>query len=137
MTEKKNILEMETRGCPFFEPHSSDIGNYRITTKEYLPLRDGRKMFFEFSICDHYNYRTTNKRTGAPLKKPVRELVKRDVAHVSTCYPKQSIDGGYICFRDLKMEANFWAALLPYTLKTVLDFINFVSATHYDGITFV
>jgi hypothetical protein len=34
------------------------------------------------------------------------------------------------------MEADFRAALHPYTLKTVLDFINSVSATHYDGIVF-
>lgn len=133
MAKQKNILEMETRGCPFFEPHASDIGNYRITTTDYLPLRDGRKMFFEFTITDRYDYRTTNKRTGAPLRKPIRELVRRDVAHLNTCYQKE--DGCY--YRDAEMEHSFWEALLPYTIETVLSFINSVSAIHYDGLVFV
>lgn len=131
----QNILFMEKRGCDFFhgEHINSDIGNYRICTASYIKLADGRQMFFEFCRSDRYQFRNVNKRTGAPLKKPVRELVMKDACALNTCY-----DGGDgMSYRDLNMEHSFHSSPMPYTLKTVLEFINSVSAEHYDTIQFV
>lgn len=131
----QNILYMEKRGCDFFhgEHINSDIGNYRICTASYIRLADGQQMFFEFCRSDRYQFRNVNKRTGAPLKKPVYELVMKDACALNTCY-----DGGDgMSYRDLNMEHSFYSSPMPYTLKTVLEFINSVSAERYDTIQFV
>lgn len=131
----QNILFMEKRGCDFFhgEHINSDIGNYRICTASYIKLADGRQMFFEFCRSDRYQFRNVNKRTGAPLKKPVYELVMKDACALNTCY-----DGGDgMSYRDLDMEHSFHSSPVPYTLKTVLEFINSVSAKQYSAIRFV
>ena len=67
-----NYLMFERRGCEFFgnDYSDSDIGNYRLTTPgEIVPGKDGRMYCFEFGVYDRYDYRKTNKRTGATLKK--------------------------------------------------------------------
>lgn len=131
----QNILFMEKRGCDFFhgEHINSDIGNYRICTASYIKLADGRQMFFEFCRSDRYQFRNVNKRTGTPLKKPVYELVMKDACALNTCY-----DGGDgMSYRDLDMEHSFHSSPIPYTLKTVLEFINSVSAEQYSAIQFV
>lgn len=129
-----NYLNMEKRGCNFFNGDfpESDIGNYRITTADYIPLKDGRNMFFEFMVNDKYRYRTENKRTGAKLKKPVKELVMTCSAFLNTDYVAEN---GY-SYHDSCMERNFYWQNVKYTSAEILNYINSVSAVHYDGILF-
>lgn len=125
---------MEKRGCNFFNGDfsESDIGNYRITTTDYIPLKDGRNMFFEFMVNDKYRYRTVNKRTGAKLKKPVKELVLTCAAFMDTCFTDK--DG--CSWRDCNMERDFIAQNIKYRKADILSYINTVSAVNYDGIVF-
>lgn len=131
----QNILYMEKRGCDFYpgEHETSDIGNHRICTTGYIPLADGRKMFLEFTQRDHHRYRTVSKKGNRPLKHPVYELVMRDAAGLDTCFEREE----HLFYRDSKLEQSFYEPPRPYTLKTVLDFVNSIAAEHYDTIQFV
>lgn len=131
----QNILFMEKRGCDFCpgEHETSDIGNHRICTTGYIPLADGRKMFLEFTQRDHHRYRTVSKKGNRPLKHPVYELVMHDAAGLDTCFEREE----HMFYRDSKLERSFYEPPRPYTLKTVLDFVNSIAAEHYDTIQFV
>lgn len=131
---EQNVLLFEKRGCNFRpgEHQGSDIGNYCICTTDYIACADGRRMFFEFTRTDRHQFRNTNKRTGAPLKKPVYELVARDIAGINTCYERDNL-----FFRDLEIERRFFNALVPYTKTAILNFINTVAAQKYTAIEFV
>ena len=126
---------MEKRGCNFFNGDfsESDIGNYRITTIDYIPLKDGRYMFFEFMVNDKYRYRMENKRTGAKLKKPVKELVTTCAAFMNTCFQ----DKNGCSWRDCNLEREFHAQNVKYTSAEILNYINSISAIKYDAINFI
>lgn len=132
-----HALRFEKRGCNFFpgdtDAIESDIGNYRIDTATRVPLADGRLMFFEFTCYDSYRTRTTNKRTGAPLKKPVRELVMTCCASIDTEYT--DADGNH--WRALPLENDFRATPRKYTEANILSYINSIAAVHYDHIEYV
>lgn len=132
-------LLLERRGCEFWKQDEqikkeSDIGNYRLVTPgETITLKDGRKMLFEFGNCDRYVYRKTHKVTGKPLKHVKRELAMTTALTVGTQFENSAG-----CWRDSVMEREFYA--LPpvkYTEKNILNYINSVSADHYDKITYV
>lgn len=132
-------LELEKRGCEFSARDSiaerSDIGNYRLCTHdENVLLKDGRKFFFEFTACDRYAYRTTHKITGKELLHPKRDLLLPDALCVGT----QWTDDLGLSWRDSKIETAFYAAApVPYTQESILNFVNSISAEHYDAIKFI
>lgn len=138
----KNYLFFERRGCEFFKhlnpgdvgsESRSDIGNYRITTPgEIVPLKNGKNYLFEFSHYDRFIYRKTNKRTGAPLKNPVRELYLKNAASISTEYTNAAGS-----FADLALEKDFYSRDIPYTEGAILNYINDIAAEHYDAIKYV
>lgn len=134
-------LYLERRGCEFDTDRPDGIGNYRVcTVGECIPVKDcvskwgeGTQLyFFEFSKADKWTMRTTNKRTGAKLKKPVRELVKADALHVSTQFTPT-----HLSYRDGQMEKVEWADPQDYTERSILDFVNRVSTKHYSRIEYV
>lgn len=141
-----NYLDFEKRGCNFFpgdkDNEESDIGNYRICTPgEIVPLKDGRMMLFEFSCYDRVFWRYHNKRNGNKLKRPVIDSVFTCAMHIDTEYSKpEKTSGGYewrSSWRDLSMETEFYKTLRKYTEKNILDYVNSVSAIHYDAIRYV
>jgi hypothetical protein len=143
---KMNYLDFEKRGCNFFSgdevSKESDIGNYRICTPgEIVPLKDGRKMLFEFTCSARQIWRYNNKRTGEKLKKPVLDSVFTCAACMDTEYSKPEVtSGGYewkSSWRDLNMEREFYKNPRKYTEKNILDYINSVSSVHYDAIRYV
>lgn len=111
----------------------ADIKNYRVVTAETVRGKDGNVYFLEFTRCDKWHYRTENKRTGAPLKKAVRELVKADMLHLDTCY--EGADG--IFRRNSYIESVVWDANRDYNLYSVLAVVNFISADPFDRVEFV
>ena len=128
-------LDFEKRGCNFHSGDypESDIGNHRITTPGYtVPLKDGRLFCFEFIVNDKYRYRTENKRTGAKLKKPVKELVLTCAAFINTSFENERGT-----WRDCNLERDFRAQNVKYTEKAILEYINSISAIHYDGVRYV
>lgn len=137
-----NYLYFEKRGCNFFsgdkDAQESDIGNYRIVTPgKIVPLKDGRKMLFEFSCYDRQFWRYHNKRTGEKLKKPVLDYVFTCAASIDTEFSKEEKNGFLSSWRDCSMEEEFRKVPRKYTEKNILDYINSVSAIHYDAIQYV
>ena len=131
----KNYLYFEKRGCNFFgdDYPESDIKNYRITTPGYtVPLKDGRLFCLEFTVNDRYHYRRVNKRTGAQLKKPVKELVMTCAAFLSGSYENERGTWG-----DCEMQRDFYESNVKYTEAAILDYVNSISAVHYDEIRYI
>lgn len=131
-------LYLEKCGCNFFKGDIvnalSDVGNYRVCTGDYNILgKDGRVYFLEFTNGTKYNYRTTHKVTGEPLKQSVRELVNANALYLETCF--QDTDGLYR--RNRSLESKFWDMNLDYTMANILAVVNEISVDHYDSIEWI
>lgn len=127
---KKNILYLLEMGMND-NSITTDIKNHRVRVVENIDIvYNGEKynMFFEFTQCTHYNYRTTNKRTGAPLKKPIQELIIKDGLHIDTQYERTetSATGNTfeMSYRNSKLENEIWQEHHAYTKKDILEIVN-------------
>lgn len=134
----ENILYLEKRGCDFFagDPDclESDVGNYRLDTPGYdIRTKDGRAYLLEFTCYDRYQIRVYNKRTGAKLKHPVRELVMTCACSLSPYW----IDDNGTCWGDHKMTREFYETPRKYTLANILEYVNSISVDHYDRIELI
>lgn len=132
----ENILYLEKRGCNFFsgDPvvNLSDVGNYRVVTHgECIPAPNGRMYCFEFCHYDRYRYRTENKRTGKPLKHPVKVL-----ANPNACSIHSQFSDTEGCWGDLELEEKFYSGNHSYTVSELLSIVNGISSRHYDRIIF-
>lgn len=112
----------------------TDVGNYRVrTVGNSVRGKDGQMWFLEFTCHDRYHYRTTNKRTGEPLKRPVHEVAQRHTLHVDS-----EVDEGHgYCHRNMAYECIVNNLHLDCTLSNILVAVNLLSADLYDGIEFV
>ena len=133
----KNYLLLEKRGCNFFvgdQSCGSDVGNYRVCTPyERIPGKNGRTYFLEFSLWrNRAKIRYSNKRTGKPLKNPVREIINPIGLHLDT-----EFEEGDLSYRDLKLEERISAENPSFTLSDILRVTNDISTEHYDGIKWV
>ena len=133
----KNYLLLEKRGCNFFvgdQSCGSDVGNYRVCTPyERIPGKNGRTYFLEFSLWrNQAKIRYSNKRTGKPLKNPVREIINPIGLHLDT-----EFEEGDLSYRDLKLEERISAENPSFTLSDILRVTNDISTEHYDGIKWV
>ena len=91
---EKNILYLLEMGM-YDNDISTDIKNHRIRVVENIDIGYKGKsynIFFEFTQGTHRRYRTTNKRTGAPLKKAVEEIILKDGLFIDTEYEKPETD---------------------------------------------
>lgn len=135
----KNYLLLEKRGCNINggvpTNTKSDVGNYRVSSMgETIPGKDGRKYFLEFSLWQNRSQpRYTNKRTGAPLKHPVQEIINPIGLHIDTQYTDESGQS----WRNLNLEQRTHKRNPSYTTSEILAIVNEISAEHYDGIKWV
>ena len=84
-------------------------------------------MFFEFTCGTHRHYRTVNKRTGAPLKKPVKEIILKDGLFIDTEFEKTETEKGYTwksSWRKSDLEREIFDEHLEYTKSNILDVVN-------------
>ena len=130
-------LYLEKRGCDFWdndnEAKLSDVGNYRVGIYDNsIRGKDGRDYSLEFGGYDKRNYRTTNKRTGAKLKKPVMEIIQKNALYVRTYY-----DEGFMCYGNVKLEGELSKKNYSYTMDGILQAVNDISADTYTSIEFV
>lgn len=110
----------------------TDVKNYRVRVLENIDIiYNGKKynMFFEFTHGTHRRYRTTNKRTGAPLKKAVEEIILKDGIYIDTEFEKLEgtwKDGTpyYSSWRNLDFESEFYNEHHEYTKKDILEIVN-------------
>lgn len=128
---KKNVLYLMEMGMND-SSITTDIKNHRIRVIENIDIiYKGEKynMFFEFTQGTHRHYRTTNKRTGAPLKKPVEEIILKDGLYIDTEFEKLEgtwKDGTphYSSWRKSDLEREIWEEHHAYTKKDILEIIN-------------
>lgn len=135
----KNYLLLEKRGCNINggvpANTESDVGNYRVCTMgESIPGKDGRNYFLEFSLWQNRSQpRYTNKRTGAPLKHPVQEIINPIGLHIDTSFTDEHGQ----TWRDLSLEQRIHKRNPSYTTAEILAIANEISVKHYDGIKWV
>ena len=129
----KNYLLLERRGCEYLKDETPDtINNYRVCTAEKIQGNDGIMYFVEFTKWDRWIYRTTNKRTGAPLKKGVTEIVQRHALHIDTEYENEN--GSW---KNSRLEQALNNRGYDYSENDILAAVNSISAVKYDGIKYV
>lgn len=129
----KNYLLLERRGCEYLKNETPDtINNYRVCTAERIPGNDGIMYFMEFTKWDRWHYRTTNKRTGAPLKKAVMEIIQPHALRIDTEYENK--DGSW---RNSRLEQVLNNRGYDYSESDILAAVNSISAVRYDAIKYV
>ena len=138
MKKHEHTLFLECRGCDFFPGDKinqlSDVGNYRVGIYDNsIKAKNGKNYILEFISSDRWNYRTTNKRTGQPLKKPVKELIKERALCLDTEFEEER-DGGILSFRDCPLERDIFCRNLDYTLENILKIVNEISIKQYNNI---
>lgn len=126
-----NVLYLRKMGMDD-DAIKTDVKNHRVRVLENIDIiYKGEKynMFFEFTHGAHRRYRTTNKRTGAPLKKAVEEIILKDGIYISTEFEKLEgtwKDGTpyYSSWRNLDFESEFYNEHHAYTKKDILEIVN-------------
>lgn len=143
-TTLNNTLILEMRGCNFSDYNKeikilSDVGNYRVGCYDNrISAKNGRRYILEFGGYDKYTYRKTNKRTGAPLKKEVKEIVLKNALHINTEF--EEYDEKYkinASWRDSKLEENINAKNYTFTKAGILAAVNEISTKQYNNILLV
>ena len=111
----EKTLKLERRGCEYFAPDKGrdDVGNYRVGSYDYsIKGKDGRSYIIEFASWDARTIRKTNKRTGAPLKHPKTEIIKRNALRIDTEFEKDEPSGWKSCWRNYRL--HFWSFIRFY-----------------------
>lgn len=127
---KKNILYLLEMGMND-NTLPGDIKNHRIRTVENIDIQykgEPYNMFFEFTQGKHHRTRTTNKRTGEPLKKPVIETITENGLFIDTQFEKIETDRTgrtwESSWRHSELEKEFWSEHHEYTKKDILEVVN-------------
>ena len=111
---------------------TTDIKNHRVRVVENIDIcYEGKtyNMFFEFCQGAHRRYRKTNKRTGAPLKREVVEIIVKDGLYIDTQFEKLervAEDGTpvYTSWRHSVLENEFYNEDHAYTREDILEVVN-------------
>lgn len=125
----KNVLYLMEMGMND-NTIATDVKNHRVRVLENIDIiYKGKKynMFFEFSHGIHRRYRTTNKRTGAPLKKAVEEIILKDGLYITTQFEKIEWKDGtpyFSSWRNSELESEFYNEHHEYTKKDILEIVN-------------
>lgn len=138
----KNYLLLERRGMEYTAADAGrdNIGNYRVGSYDYsIRGKDGRLYILEFSSRTAWRVCKENKRTGAPLKKPIMETVMYNAMAINTEYQEDKTGSGFLLsWRNGSVEREFYnAAPVPYCMESILAFVNAFSVDQYDAILWV
>lgn len=128
---KKNVLYLLEMGMND-SSISTDIKNHRVRVIENIDIfynGENYNMFFEFLQGRYRTTRTTNKRTGQPLKKAVMEIIVEDGLYIDTEFEKPIgvwEDGKphFASFRNSKLEKEFFDEHMSYTKSNILEVVN-------------
>lgn len=140
--EAPATLYLESRGGDIRNPET-DLANYRLSAVGRIPCKvDGGilDMYIEFHHWERYTYRRTNKRTGAPLKHPVKELVNRHGLWIDTEYETIEERNGavwYPAFGCSTMEKEIHDTNPTFTRADVLEVLNRYSVRRYNKVVVV
>lgn len=127
---RKNILYLREMGMND-NTITGDIKNYRVRVIENIDIQykgTVYNMFFEFTQGKHHRTRTTNKRTGEPLKKPVTEIITENGLFIDTQYEKTETDRTgrtwESSWSNSEFEREFYNEHREYTKKNILEVVN-------------
>lgn len=131
------ILYLEKRGCDFFKDDAinklSDVGNYRVGSYDYsIHGKDGNDYILEFGRWDKKEFRTTSKKAGKELKKPILETVLINALHIDTEYENE--EG---CFKNSNLERKVHGKNYTFNLADILKAVNDISVETYTEIQFI
>lgn len=129
---------------------SHEINGIANNLKVQLISKEGRRALLHFYSWQRTYYRTTNKRTGAPLKKAVVDHVTENalildsefysIAEGRMYYDWADKKEYYInylyddCRRDLELEAQPREKDMIFNKENILMLINEVTGRNYAGI---
>lgn len=134
--EKMKTLYLEKRGCDFFTQDnlSSDVGNYRVTTRtEEIRGKDGNLYFLEFTLWrNRGHFRKISKYGNKKLLHPVWEIDIKEALAINTQYSNEAGSWG-----NINLEGELYKLNLTYTQKDILKAVNFLSKDKYSKIIFV
>lgn len=139
-----NTLYLREMGCDL-NNGLTDVNNHRVRVIENIDIiYKGQpfNMFFEFLSWERYTYRTTNKRTGEPLKKAVKELVNINGIAVDTQFERDEVDERtgrtwQSSWRACDLEKEISAKNYSFTRKDILSIINTYSVEKFDKVALV
>lgn len=112
----------------------------------------GRRYWVIFSTWMRTYYRTTNKRTGAPLKKAVVDHITRNALLIDTQIDREETNGLYYDWQDSKKYYSYTFTGsrrdsttekmpreldLTYTEENILLILKHITGRDYDGINIV
>ena len=119
----------------------TDLQNHRVRVLENIDIVYKGKfynMFFEFTTGNHWKVRTTNKRNGQPLKKPITETILRDALFVDTQFEKTETDSSEraweMSYSKTDLERENWEKHYKYTRENVLKVINTYAIEKYNKV---
>lgn len=142
MFKEIKTLYLEERGCAARFPY--DLYNHRYAVVERVPVvmnRQLHNMFFEFTQYEAYKTRTENKRTGQPLKHPVRELVNPFALAVHCEYEitEYMYDGTpyTACYGCHEIERKAFDAAADFCKKSILNAVNVYSIYFYSKVVII
>lgn len=123
----------------------SDVNNHRVRVIENIDITfQGRpfNMFFEFTSWERYTYRTTNKRTGEPLKKAVKELVNINGIGVDTQFERDEVDERtgrtwQSSWRACDLEKEIYKKNYSFTKKDILSIVNTYAVEKFDKVVLI
>lgn len=122
----------------------NDLHNGRYTTIEDIPCVIDKKLyniFFEFSNYAPHRYRTTNKRTGAPLKKPVYECIKASALAIDTsCDTTEYMCDGTpyrSCYRVSRIEKPVYEEMPDFSRRSILHVVNQYATAFYKAVVII
>lgn len=130
-------LYLEKRGCDFFKgdaiSNNSDLGNYRITTINYIPFKDGKDYFLEFSSYTKNVWRFTHKRN--PSKKLAHPIIDKAIPYLMAASNEFRTSDG--TFTNLDLYADMRKKGYRFNKHDLLALVNEYSVKHYTDIEFV
>lgn len=123
---------------------TGDIKNHRVRVTENIDIIfNGKKynMFFEFTEGDRRTWRDTNKRTGAPLKKPVIDSVQHNALWIDTQFEQEETNSNghkfMMSYRQCNLEKEIHDNKPSFTRKDVLEIVNRYSIEKYSKVVLI
>lgn len=115
------------------------LNNYR--SRCAVITADNRLMIADVGSCCTYNFRTTNKRNGKPLKNGVYEI-KNDNAlwidgSIKRAEARPSDNRPYMASYGIGPAMREKLAGLSYTVSDILKAFEIITGKHYDGVEIV
>ena len=115
------------------------MNNYRSRT--HIITKEGQLMTADIGKYERRTIRYTNKRTGAPLKKPIIEITDTNALHISASIERAEAwpSDGHPFMANYGLSDKQRQALdgLHYTVPDILKAFEIITGQHFNGLEIV